>query len=264
MNLFENTAKATVRIECGSSRGSGFHFLRPDIIVTNHHVVAAHNANNVPVTAVTEKGQEMGLTLLVSSPTEEHDFAVFQVNGSVPNDRYVLQPRILHSFDRGTEIVFSGFPHGIPHLLVQSAIISGHLNDSVFYIDGSINGGNSGGPIIDCSDGTVIGIVTQRRFLGAQDLRQLAETASQLRSHCQRIAQSGGSVQIMGIDFGGFSRLMAEAMLLIGETLETNANTGIGIGFSIASVSIACERQGITVRASEQSAPPDRYSAGAP
>ncbi len=248
MNLFQNTANATVRIECGSSRGSGFHFLRSDTIVTNYHVVA--DASGVPVTAVTEDGQQMNLTLLVSSPTEEHDFAVFEVNGSVPNSRYVLKPRILHSLDRGAEIVFSGFPHGIPHLLVQSAIISGHLNDSVFYIDGSVNGGNSGGPIIDRSDGAVIGIVTQRRFLGAQDLRQLAGTANQLRSHCQRIVQGGGSVQIMGIDFGGFSRLMAEAMLLIGETLEANANTGIGIGFSIASVTRACERQGINAGAS--------------
>ncbi|RMD48007.1 MAG: serine protease, partial [Ignavibacteria bacterium] len=246
MNLFQNIANATVRIECGSSRGSGFHFLRPDIVVTNHHVVAAHAGSGVPARAVTEQGQVMNLTLLISSPTDEHDFAVFQVNGSLPEGRYALQPRIPDSFDRGTEIVFSGFPHGIPHLLVQSAIISGRVNDSVFYIDGSVNGGNSGGPIIDRSDGAVIGIVTQRRFLGAQDLRQLAETANQLRDHCQRIAQGGGSVQIMGIDFGGFSRLMAEAMLLIGETLEANANTGIGIGFSIAFIFDACQKQGIT------------------
>ena len=188
--------------------------------------------------------------LLTSSPTDQHDFAVFQVNGSVPEGRHVLQPRVPGRFERGTKIVFAGFPHGIPHLLVQSAIISGQLNDSAFYIDGSVNDGNSGGPIVDYSDGAVIGIVTQRRFLGARDLRQLAETANQLRRHCEQIAQGGGSVQIMGIDFGRFSHLMAKAMLLIGETLEANANTGIGIGFSIIFVANRCKDQGITVEAS--------------
>ena len=246
MSIFQNAADATVRIECGSSRGSGFHFIRPDIVVTNHHVVSEHEASSVPVTAVTEDGHQLNLTLLTSSPADQHDFAVFKVKGSVPGRRYVLQPRVPKSFERGTKIIFAGFPHGIPDLLVQSAIISGQLNDSVFYIDGSVNGGNSGGPIIDCSDGAVIGIVTQRRFLGAQDLRQLSQTADQLRRHCHQIAQSGGGVAIMGIDFGGFSRLMAEAMLLIGDTLEANANAGIGIGFSIVFVANSCEEQGIT------------------
>jgi hypothetical protein len=140
---------------------------------------------------------------------------------------------------RGTEVAFSGFPHGIPHLLVQRAVISGQISNDVFYIDGSVNGGNSGGPIVDISDGAVVGIITQRRFLGAQDLDKLRVAAKQLRAHCQQIAGSG-SVQIMGIDFGGFSSLMAEAMLLIQEVLEANANTGIGIGYSIRFVSEKC------------------------
>jgi S1-C subfamily serine protease len=87
------------------------------------------------------------------------------------------------------------------------------LNKVAFYIDGSVNGGNSGGPIVDFSDGKIIGIVTQRRFLGGQDLNQLQKAAKQLRDHCQQIA-GRGSVQIMGIGFGGFSSLKAEAMLL--------------------------------------------------
>lgn len=232
MNLFQNVANATVRIEYGHSRGSGFHFLQPDIIITNYHVLADYPGQNTPIVAVTEDEHKFNLKLLSFSPVTEYDFAVLKAESKIPNERRALHPKVPNSHLRGTEVIFSGFPHGIPHLLVQRAVISGQIGKDVFYMDGSVNGGNSGGPIVDISDGNVTGIVTQRRFLGAQDLGELRAAAGKLRHHCQQIAGRGG-VQIMGIDFGGFSSLMAEAMLLIQEVLEANANTGIGIGYSI-------------------------------
>lgn len=238
---FQDAANATVRIECGPSRGSGFHFIRPTVIVTNNHVVGGLVA---PVSAVTEDGQRLPLKLLASSATDQHDFAIFEAEARIPTGRHVLRPKVVQPFQRGLEVIFSGFPHGIPHLLVQRAVVAGLLSDHAFYIDGSVNGGNSGGPIVDVSDGAVVGIVTQRRFLGGPDLAELQRAAEQVRAHCQAIAGRGG-VQIMGIDFGGFSRLMAEGMLLVREVLEANANTGIGIGFSIEFVTERCRQLGI-------------------
>ena len=240
MTVFQDSANATVRIESGDSRGSGFHFIRPNTIVTNQHVIA----NGAPVQAVTEDGVAMPLRLLASSPSNQHDYALFEVQGDVPPGRTVLQPKIISPFERGLEIIFSGFPHGIPHLLVQSAVVAGLVSDHVFYIDGSVNGGNSGGPIVDLSDGAVVGIVTQRRFLGGKDLEDLKDAAEQIRTHCQAMVGRGG-VQIMGIDFGAFSQLMAEGMLLIREVLEANANSGIGIGFAIEFVHDKCWELGI-------------------
>jgi len=98
--------------------------------------------------------------------------------------------------------------------------------------------------IIDASDGTVVGIVTQRRFLGGADLSKLREQAEQIRAHCDAVA-GHGSVRIMGIDFGAFSKLMAEGMLLVRKVLELNANSGIGIGFGIEFVADECRRLGI-------------------
>lgn len=238
--MFRNAANATVRIENGTSRGSGFHFLQPDIIVTNRHVIIDPAA---AIAAVTDDGTRLPLQLLAESPPAHHDYAILRSQVPPPAGRNVLQPRVVRPFQRGIEILFAGFPHGIPHLLVQRAVVSGLISDDVFYLDGSVNGGNSGGPIVDPTDGAVIGIVTQRRFLGAQDLAQLRTAAEQLRTHCQAMAGRGG-VQIMGIDFGAFSQLMAEAMLLIREVLEANANTGIGIGFSIAFADADCRRLG--------------------
>jgi len=239
MNFYQDLANATLRIECGDSRGSGFHFLQPNIIVTNYHVIADFHSR-APIIAVTENEHRINLKLVSHSPVNEFDFAVLTCEDELPDGRNALYPKVLNSESRGLEIAFSGFPHGIPHLIIQRAIISGKVNNIAFYIDGSVNGGNSGGPIVDISDGKIIGIVTQRRFLGAQDLNELQKAAKQLRDHCQQIAQSG-SVQIMGIDFGGFSSLMAEAMLLIQEVLEANANTGIGIGYSVEFVAEKCK-----------------------
>lgn len=239
MNFYQDLANATLRIECGDSRGSGFHFLQPNIVVTNYHVIADFHSR-APIVAVTENEQRITLKLVSYSPVNEFDFAILTCENALPDGRIALYPKPQNSEARGTEIAFSGFPHGIPHLIIQRAIISGQLNKVAFYIDGSVNGGNSGGPIVDFSDGKIIGIVTQRRFLGGQDLNQLQTAAKQLRDHCQQIA-GRGSVQIMGIDFGGFSSLMAEAMLLIQEVLEANANTGIGIGYSIDFVAEKCK-----------------------
>jgi S1-C subfamily serine protease len=239
MNFYQNLANATLRIECGDSIGSGFHFLQPNIIVTNYHVIANYHSQ-APIIAFTEKEQKINLKLVSYSPINEFDFAILTCEGTLPEGRTVLMPKTRGSETRGTEIAFSGFPHGIPHLIIQRAIISGQLNKVAFYIDGSVNGGNSGGPIVDFSDGKIIGIVTQRRFLGAQDLNQLQKAAKQLRAHCQLLAGRGG-IQIMGIDFGGFSSLMAEAMLLIQDVLEANANTGIGIGYYIDFVVEKCK-----------------------
>jgi len=239
--LIDEVADATVRIECLNSRGSGFHFLRPEIIVTNHHVVeGAETAGGPLVVAVTEDGQRLPLHLLAHSPKDREDFAIFRVTCKVPDGRYPLRPKALQPVPRGTHVLFGGFPHGIADLLVHHASVAGPLSPGAFYLEASVNGGNSGGPIVDVTDGTVIGIVTQRRFLGTTDLEALAAAAEKLRDHCQAIAGRGG-VQIMGIDFGKFSHLMAEGMLLVRQTLEANANTGIGIGFSIAFVSRECE-----------------------
>jgi hypothetical protein len=245
MPVFEHAAKATLCIECGDSRGSGFHFLRPDIVITNCHVILDKDGRiGRVIRGITEGGEQSRLNVLASSPPNQDDYAILQTADDLPTGRAALRPKSLDPVSRGQPVLFAGFPHGISHLLVQSAAISGVLDDKAFYIDGSVNGGNSGGPIVDASEGSVVGVVTERRFLGAPYLYQLAREAERLRTHCESMARLG-SVEIMGINFGEFGKLMAEAMLLMREVLEANANTGIGIGYSIRFVSDECARLGL-------------------
>lgn len=193
---------------------------------------------------VTEDAQRISTELIGHTPENQFDFAVLSAKAPVPGGRHVLKPDSSHSMARGTKVVFSGFPHGIHDLLTHEAVISGPAAPHAFYIDGSVNGGNSGGPIIDSASGEVIGIVTQRRFLGGAQLGDLRHQIHQLLQHCEGITNRG-SVQIMGIDFGGFAQMMGQGFSIMDQIIQANANSGIGIGFGIEQVQQECARLGI-------------------
>ena len=243
--MHENLANATFRIKCGESSGSGFSFKDITKIITNCHVVRPHLDNNVPIFALSESGHRFSLNLLSHSQEEQYDFAILQVQERLPRDRQILLPRITQHIPRGTEIIFSGFPHGIHDLLVQEAIVSGPAGNIGFYIDGSVNGGNSGGPIVEKQSGNVIGIVTQRRFLGVVELDALSQHVNQLAAYCQAIA-GRGSVAIMGINFGQFAGMMAQGFMVIDDIIKANANSGLGIGFRIEFVDQEYTKLGMT------------------
>ncbi len=231
--MHQDVADSTFQIQCGSSRGSGFSFRAIDTIVTNSHVIEPLLRNGTPAVALTESGQQVSLNLIASSPTNQNDFAIFRATSPVPTGRRFLSPKLNAMPPRGHEVVFAGFPHGITDLLVHEAIVSAPAGNQGFYLDGSVNGGNSGGPIVDRADGLVLGIVTQRRFLGNAPMSQMRNQSQQLAQHCQAVAAGGGQALFLGIDFTQFANMMAQGLILIDQVLQANANSGIAIGFRI-------------------------------
>ena len=232
MKIYEDAARATLQIECGSFRGSGFFINSLELIITNHHVIEKYKPGVFNIFGKTESGQQSELELIANSSKKDEDFAILRAKKNFGQNSHFLEPKILNSYERGKAVIFSGFPHGIPHLLVQNAVIAGNITDNTFYIDGSVNGGNSGGPIIDLTDGKVIGIVTQRRYLNIQEFEDLQKEFEQIQNYFQKISGQG-KVNIMGIDFMTFAEMQAKAILLIKKLIELNTNVGIGIGFSI-------------------------------
>jgi S1-C subfamily serine protease len=92
-------------------------------------------------------------------------------------------------------------------------------------VDGRINRGNSGGPVVDIETGKVVGIVTAKYipFLkSVEELQQFVRT--------NRMSTSGGSVQIMGVDFAAFFNAMFEMVDLLAEALQL---IQVGIGYVI-------------------------------
>ena len=228
---FEDIAKATLKIECGESRGSGFHFVEQDIVVTNFHVISPHIEQKARIFAKTELDNQTELELLEYSPENEFDYAILRIVRDLNEERVALEPKHITP-TRGMRVCFSGFPHGIDDLLVQVAHVSGPFDKVGFYIDGSVNGGNSGGPIIDMTDMKVIGIVTRRRFLTPIDLDQISGILEEIHRHFQQMGGRAGVI-ISGVDFGQFAQLMSRAFSIFRVILEANANTGIGIGYRI-------------------------------
>jgi Trypsin-like peptidase domain len=243
-------AAATVRIHCGNSLGSGFHFIEPDVVVTAAHVVE-HDLGSVMAEA--EDGSVWDdLTYVTHSSSQDNDFALFRINGEVGADRVALNPGASPTRDdRGREVFFAGFPHGTEDLLVQAAIISGFTGEW-FYLDGSVNAGNSGGPAIDAETEALLGIVTASRFLYGEDLRELAQAARYLAAQAERAkAQEGGmntinlgGMVIEGMDFGGgpaigginfnvLADLVSKSNQLLERAFEANANTGLGVALGI-------------------------------
>ena len=241
--MFERLSNATLKINCGNSCGSGFHFINEELVITNHHVIENHLTNGDNVQAITEAGIVLNLSLVTYSDKNKFDFALLKIIGNIPNDRIILRPKVTDHIIRGTEICFSGYPHGIDDLLVHKAVVSGPFNEIGFYIDGSVNRGNSGGPIIDIIDGSVIGIITNYRFLKDSELNILSNKAVQLQKQCKAIAGQI-TVKFGGINFGEFAKLMSESLVLSNSAIQLNANTGIGIGYNINYVVEECKKLG--------------------
>lgn len=101
-----------------------------------------------------------------------------------------------------------------------------------------VNGGNSGGPIVDPDDGRVVGIVTQRRFPKGESADAIANHAKGL---AQAIQSSRVTMSIGGLDFTGMNQMYAESLNVIVDLISLNANSGIGIGFPISPVVEAIE-----------------------
>jgi S1-C subfamily serine protease len=230
-SMYSAIANSTFRVTAGRSSGSGFSANSVNTVITNHHVIEQALASNDEIYVHTEQGFKARATVVGYSDKSENDYAILEVIDALPSDRQFLTLSSHSENYRGMEIVFCGFPHGIHDLLIHKAIVSGPFSNKGFYVDGSVNGGNSGGPIISTESGEVVGIVTQRRFLGGAGLENLKAKTSELRRYCGRMA---GTVVIMGVNFKEFATMAADGFEAVCSALDQNANSGIGIGFDIS------------------------------
>ncbi|MFP1258746.1 serine protease [Klebsiella michiganensis] len=243
--MHQQLANATFQVIAGDSHGSGFSFMRDDLVVTNFHVVEScidlRSARQIHRVLLKTEADEC-ISAQILEVSDVNDFAILQLQSPLPSGRTVLQPLEEFASTRGKKIIFAGYPHGLPQLLTNEAIISAPLENEQFAIDGMVNGGNSGGPIIDAESGLIIGMVTARRYVSGHKAEQLQEEATQLRAYLERASQ-GMSVAFMGVDFGELSDMFGRSLQVITELINLNANPGIGIGYPISPVTEAAKQQ---------------------
>ncbi|EFO6452713.1 trypsin-like peptidase domain-containing protein [Escherichia coli] len=233
--MHQTLANATFQVLAGDSRGSGFSFMREDLAVTNLHVVATccdlQNLRQINhVILQTEANEHIEAQILHIDGA--NDFAIMRLQSPLPAGRTVLQPSAGFIPARGKKLIFAGYPHGIPQLLTNEGIISAPMEHGRFAIDGMVNGGNSGGPIIDPGSGEAVGIVTQRRYMMGDQAEAFAQEIQQLRQYLASVRQQS-SVAIMGVDFGQMADMFGRSLQIVSDMMSQNANSGIGIGFSM-------------------------------
>ena len=150
-----------VKIEGGGtfgSTGSGFIVNEEGILVTNSHVIINHkNAENSVQFA---DGTIKKCTKVIHNDPD-HDFIILKIEES---DYSVLELGEYDEIEEGDDIYFCGYPLMSNHFAINAGIISSKFTESnirLMQIDGSVNSGNSGGPLLNMDD-KVVGIVTQK------------------------------------------------------------------------------------------------------
>ena len=150
----------------------------------------------------------------------DHDLVIFSVD-SVPR---LLELGEFAQVEAGDDVLWGGFPLEIWVPSFHRGMISFKgklrlppLKDDIeaLQLDGTMNRGNSGGPVIDPRDGRVVAIVSSS--MGAID--------EELAALLQR-QEPGGGVRIMGVDpVAGLKKIIAD--------MDRHLQLGIGYGISV-------------------------------
>ncbi|WP_188621441.1 S1C family serine protease [Flavobacterium suaedae] len=150
--------EATVTIKVKEGHGSGCFITNNGYIVTNFHVVSASD----DITVVTKDGKEYPATIVRKN--EFSDLALIKID--IQNEFAFTLPSE-KNYEIGEDIFAIGTPKSIE--LGQSlskGIISGfrtYENRQIIQTDASVNGGNSGGALVN-KEGSFIGVVNAKVF----------------------------------------------------------------------------------------------------
>ena len=250
VELIEKCRSGIAQISLESERGrigSGSAFLVNGGIVTN-----SHNLRSIPFDTFVirfendknnDSGDEIRLlskncmdSIVVESPEDEKDFVYISLSEPEFNGRHIFELSDSSSLSVGEQVVFMGYPFGSPHLTAHIGYVSSlHQSNGVkiIQIDGSVNSGNSGGPLIDLKTGKVAGIITRAETgLLREQFDRLLQALKDNQRILQRQQQSGVTMSIGGIDPIGAIRASQVSMEQIVTQLRRSANVGIGFAFS--------------------------------
>jgi S1-C subfamily serine protease len=180
-DLFEETQQSVVQVSgtlneedpfFGTSLGSGFIYDNIGHIITNYHVVAGSNPDDISITFI----DGTVYRARVVGADQYSDLAVLRVQDDIPTDKLIPLPLANSSgLLVGQEVVAIGNPFGLSGSMTEG-IVSG-LNrlipvyqdpfsdvtapafsiPDVIQTDAAINPGNSGGPLLNMQ-GEVVGI----------------------------------------------------------------------------------------------------------
>lgn len=221
--------------------GGGSGFICQGHLITNHHVfLGAHKATKVMVQYEEQQGngllfsaQEFAKRVITGSEEDSYDYAILRIPEIIRKQhQFSLKPPT--ELRIGDPIAILGYPLDHYNFTCHHGVISSFFTSKLtnfIQLDGSVNAGNSGGPLIDMS-GDAIGIVTRKATGLTAAFKMLGET---IRTNIQMLNQqmdSGVFMSIGGVDPVKAIWLGQNQMLATLGEIERQANVGIGYAIS--------------------------------
>lgn len=183
--------------------GSGFLFAKKGILVTCDHIVEGSQSLMCKFPGDAE---DVFHNAKIALRDPEHDLALLKVDVDLP-PLSKLTEESEKEIRSGMPVLFSGYPLNLNALTTHQGILSAITTDALgvttYLIDGTVNSGNSGCPLMN-SQGQILGVVNAKR-------RERSDLLNKVE------AMKLGAVSIHGID-----------LVEIYQALISNVQLGIG------------------------------------
>lgn len=137
--------------------GSGFLFREKDAVATCNHVIAYPNCK---IKVKFSDNDFIDAAIFITNQLQ--DLALLRI---APQETTPLKPAKDATIEEGMEIVFIGYPMTAvttTHQGIISAVLRDASGTKTFQIDGTINPGSSGSPLLNLG-GEVVGVINATR-----------------------------------------------------------------------------------------------------
>ena len=226
--------------------GSGTGFILEGYLVTNNHVIQTpqdihfllrfYDSDPLNLSSgILFKNSDFMSFLKTGSEEDAYDFAVFEIPKLSERNLNHLKIGDPSKMRRGDDILFLGYPLEHNNLVAHRGMISsfyksGTTETEIIQIDASVNQSNSGGPLLDPSNGDVIGIISRK----ATGLSKIFEELNEVFD--KNIKAMEGAKSMMSL--GGLDPVDAltagqNQMKTLCKEIQRSANVGIGYAISI-------------------------------
>ena len=230
--------------------GTGF-LLSSGHLITNFHIfenllINLNNGKNCKVKLVfNEIAVEIHNEDIKKIRTEycsmenNNDYIILNISGHVNKECY--ESACLCFADEepvvGQRCCILGYPFGKNRLSIHECMVSSIYRKceiNVYQLDGSVNTGNSGGPLVDVATGRIIGIVS-RKENGLNEL--FNELKQAMKKNCEIMqGLSDYHIAIGGFDAVQAIRASLDNINALIPHIERSANVGIGYAFEIKQI----------------------------
>ena len=222
----------------------GSAFLVEGGLVTNSHNIRSRNFDTIAIrfadsnpsdkkSYIYLSREERDKIIAKESIEDEKDYVYLKLTHPKFKGRHVFEFTDSSNLSVGEQVVFLGFPFGMNQMTAHIGYVSSIYEENgveKIQIDGSVNGGNSGGPLLDIKSGKVAGIVTQANVGFA--VKQFDDLIKALQHNQRALEGSQVTVSIGGINPIEALKASQAAMEQIAKNLRQSANVGIGYAYS--------------------------------